>query len=134
MDELDSAAIGRGAVVALVIAVPAVIVQNLASPGSLRSFAFLVSLVGFGFGGYLAAGAEPRRGMTYGGLAGLAAGLVVLAVGILRRSAAGEPISWISQPFLALLALSSGLIGGYIAFRRSARDIDDTDASGSVTS
>jgi hypothetical protein len=138
VSDLDTTAIARGAGVALAIALPAAIVQNLAGEGSLRSLAFLVSLVGFGIGGYLAAGVEPNRGMTYGGLAGLAACLVVLAFGILHRSIVGKPISWISLPFLALLALSSGLIGGYVAFRRQAAPPDDgandTDPSGRVRS
>jgi hypothetical protein len=123
MSGLDVVALGRGAGIALLIALPAAIVQNLVAEGSsVRSLAFLVSLAGFGIGGFVAAGADPGRGMTYGGLAGLAAGVVVLIVGILRRSAAGLAISWISQPFLALLALSSGVIGGYIAFRRASTD------------
>jgi hypothetical protein len=128
VNDLDLAAIGRGAGVALLVAVPAVVVQNIAT-GSLRSLAFLVSIAGFGLGGHVAGVAHPRRALTHGGLAGLAAGVAVLVVGIVRRSAAGEPVAWTSQPFLALLALSSGLIGGYVAFRRAA--VGDAENVGS---
>jgi putative membrane protein (TIGR04086 family) len=121
-DALDLTAIGRGAGVALLVAVPAAVVQTVAAPGALKSLALLVTLVGFGLGGHVAGAPHPDRALTHGGLAGLAAGVVVLVVGIARRSAAGEPVAWPSQPFLALLALSSGVIGGYVAFRRAAAE------------
>jgi hypothetical protein len=125
LDRLDLTAVGRGVGIALVIAVPAIVVQNITAAGSLRSFAFLVSLAGFGAGGYVAGGAHPPRALTHGGVTGLVAGVLVLLVGIVRRTAAGEPVAWLSQPFLALLALSSGLIGGYVAFRRAASEQEE---------
>jgi putative membrane protein (TIGR04086 family) len=121
---LDPAAVGRGVGVALAVAVPAVVVQNVAT-GSLRSLAFLVSLAGFGLGGYVAGGRQPTRALTHGGVTGLVAGVTVLLVGIVRRTAAGEEVAWLSQPFLALLTLSSGLIGGYVAFRRATSEQEE---------
>jgi putative membrane protein (TIGR04086 family) len=129
MAELDTTAILQGMGVALLIAVPAGAVQTWASATSLRSAGFLASLAGYAVGGYVAATAEPRRGLTYGGLTGLVAGLVFLALSILRRSAAGDPIAWLSLPFLAMLALSSGLLGGYLAFRRSTRSVNEGTSS-----
>jgi putative membrane protein (TIGR04086 family) len=126
---IDMTAVARGALVALVIAVPAVIAYNALAPGAGRSLAYIATIAGFGVGGYVAGTDQPRRGLSHGGLTGLAAGLVVILVGAVRRSAMGEPVAWSSQPFLALLASSSGAIGGYVAFRRSITSVEEEQST-----
>jgi putative membrane protein (TIGR04086 family) len=121
MSDLDWGAIARGAGVGFLVALPAAIVQTVTGAGSLKSLAFLVTLVGFALGGYVAARPRPTQALTHGGLAGLVAGIGIAIVSIVRRSAAGEAISWLSYPLQTLLAVSSGLVGGYILFRRNAQ-------------
>jgi putative membrane protein (TIGR04086 family) len=121
--DLDARAIGRGAGVAAAIALPAAIIQNLVAEGSsLRGLLFLVIAAAFGVGGWVAGRARPDRALTHGGLAGLAGYLGVLAITILIRLARGAGPALAGIPLALLIALSCGLLGGYVAFRRGAND------------
>jgi putative membrane protein (TIGR04086 family) len=105
---------------AAIVAVPAGIAQNLAGRGSALTFPlFLAILLGLGFGGYVAGREAPDRRLIHGALAALAVYVVVQGVGIVLRLARGDTVSWIGIPFIALLALSCGVVGGYLAFRRT---------------
>ncbi len=139
MNDLNLTAIAKGTGVAAVVAVPAGIAQNLIDRGSSAAFAlFLVVVVALVVGGYVAGKDEPERALTHGGLAALALYVAVQLLGIVLRVARGEPVTWVSIPLIGLLSASCGVIGGYIAFRRSRRhestDRDaraaDPDASG----
>ena len=82
-------------------------------------FAFLAPvLIGFGAGAYVAARRAVAGPLTNGALAAVTAFVVVQGVGLVRRLAAGEPISLTSIAFAALLAYSCGLIGAVIAMRQ----------------
>lgn len=131
MRDLNLRAIGRGAIITAVIAVPAGIAQNLIDRASSVSFAlFLVVVLALGLGGWVAGRDEPTRALTHGGLAALTVYLAVQSLGIVLRLARGENVTWISIPLVALLAVSCGVIGGYVAFRQDVRrrtGADDAD-------
>lgn len=119
---LDRMAVARGALVAAAVAVPAGIAQNLVGRGSSLSFAlFVVTVLGLGAGGYVAAREALDRPLTTGGAAALAVYLAVQAIGVVLRLSRGEDVSWASIPLVALLSLSCGVIGGYVAFWRFGR-------------
>lgn len=119
---LDTTAVARGALVAACIAVPAGIAQNMVGRGSSLSFAlFLVTVFGLGAGGYVAGRQALDRALTTGGAAALAVYVVVQTIGVALRLARGEDVSWASIPLVALLSLSCGVIGGYVAFWRHGR-------------
>jgi putative membrane protein (TIGR04086 family) len=123
MSDLDLSAIAKGAGIAALIAVPAGIAQNLTERGSSLAFAlFLVVVLALVAGGYVAGREQPDRALTHGGLAALALYLAVQLLGIVLRVARGDAVTWVSIPLIGLLSASCGVIGGYLAFRRSRRD------------
>lgn len=120
MTDLDLAAVARGAGLAAAVALPAAVVQNLAPErSSLRPLLFLVIAGAFGVGGWLAGRDHPERALTHGGLAALAGYLGVLAVTILVRLGRGAGPALAGVPLSMLIAVSCGLLGGYVAYRRS---------------
>ena len=124
-EPLDRGAILHGAIAAAVIAVPAGVVQNVVAEGSsVRFFMFLLVVVGFIAGGFVAGRDAPERALVHGGLAALAVYLSVQTIGIVLRLARGVAITWIGIPLIALLSISCGIMGGYFAFRRSVRGLE----------
>ena len=133
MNDLDFRAIGKGAGAAAAIAVPAGIVQNLLDRGSSAAFAtFLIIMLALCMGGFIAGREAPDRAMTHGGLAALIAYLVVQVLGAISRLARGDTVTWIAIPLIAMLSMSCGVVGGYIAFRRSAKDDTETKSKTDV--
>jgi putative membrane protein (TIGR04086 family) len=122
---LDLRAICTGMGIALAIAVPAALISQLFDSGDstnagVVAVTFLAVLIGFGVGGYVAAQREPDAPLAHGAIAALAAFVLVQAIGVIRRSVAGDDIHWLTLPFNALLAAALGALGGLFANRRHA--------------
>ena len=122
MDVLDRRALTAGTLTALAVIVPVTLLGEIVGAGDEETnlvFAFLAPvLIGFGAGAYVAARRAEAGPLTNGALAAVTAFVVVQGVGLVRRLAAGEPISLTSIAFAALLAYSCGLVGALIAIRR----------------
>lgn len=119
MSAIDRTAVLRGAAVAAAVAVPAGIAQNALGRGSgLASPLLLVIMVGLGVGGYVAGTQAPDRLLVHGGAAALVVYVVVQTVGVVARLARGDEVRWLGIPFFALLSVSCGAVGGFVAFRR----------------
>lgn len=115
-------AAGAALAVALPAALLAQVLDVVADGDGLGTVAYLLTAVvfaGVAVGGWTAAsGVGPRsvRGAIARGVAaGVVAVLVVLAVGIARRLAAGHDVAWATVPGTVLLA--AGIGGGAGALR-----------------
>jgi hypothetical protein len=95
-------AVWRGAVTALVVALPAGVVNQFVADGAGSPVTLLLWVV-----------------IMFGAAAG--AYVVVQGVGVLRRLTTGEQISWIAYPFLMLLMATVAMLGGVYARRIVAR-------------
>lgn len=78
-------------------------------------FLFAWIVVAFFVGGYVAAKAQAHAPLAHGALAALLAYVIVQGVGVVRHLVAGEDIGWVSIAFAALLASSTGTVGGIVA-------------------
>src|SRR5215210_569542 len=97
MPELTWRAIGAGALVALLLAVPVALISQaldsadqLGDESSLPFIFAAVIIVALGIGGATAAARRPDAPMTHGILAALLAYGVVQALGVVRRLVAGD--------------------------------------------
>lgn len=118
----------RGTVTALVVAFPAgVFNQFLVSTGDVEGgspwaiFFWILILFGGAAGGWTVIRLSPSAALSYAAGAAALAYAVVQAVGILRRLAIDEPISWLAFPFLGLLMATCGMLGGMFAGRTVRR-------------
>gem|GEM_PF-5036649 len=119
---LDPAGVARGAVIALVIAIPAGIALRVVGPESgSQGLLFLVVLIGFAIGGAVAASTNPDRYLTQASAASLVAVVVFLIVGLVDRAVSGRSVNVVSLAFTALLAVSSGILGAELGERRRLR-------------
>ena len=125
MPELTWRAIGAGALVALLLAVPTALISQaldsadqLGDESSLPFIFAAVIIVALGIGGATAAARRPDAPMTHGILAALVAYGIVQGLGVIRRLVAGEDISWTALLFTASAAATAGLIGALVASRR----------------
>jgi hypothetical protein len=122
----------RGTVTALVVALPAgVLNQLLVSSGDIDEASpvailfWMLILLGGAAGGWTVIRLAPSARLSAAaGAAALAYGIVQL-IGIVRRVGAGESISWIAFPFLALLMATCGMLGGLFAARTVRRYGED---------
>ena len=117
-------AVWRGAVTALVVALPAGIVNQFVADGASSPVTLLLWVVimfGAAAGGYAVVRLCPDAGLPHAAAAGAAAYVVVQGVGVLRRLTTGEQISWIAYPFLMLLMATVAMLGGVYARRIVAR-------------
>jgi len=138
---LDRGSVLTGTAVTLAITVPPAIVVQLLDDGddmaasNWTRLAFVIILVGFGAGGWVAARRQPAAPLAHGAAAAFLAWAVVQGLGIARRLLAGDPLDWLSFVFAALLAASTGAVGGLLAdrhrHRRGRRSPDDDDRAGS---
>lgn len=121
-------AMWRGAVTALVVALPvAIFNQLLVSAGDIEEGSpfvllfWVLILFGAAAGGWgvLRLCAEARLAHAAG--AGAIAYVIVQAVGVISRSMRGEPLSWLAFPFLLLMMATAAMLGGMFA-RRWQRD------------
>ncbi len=129
-------ALWRGIVTALVIVVPAgVLNQLLIDSGDLSAtspltFVFwLLILLGGAAGGWAVIRLSPDASLLLAAGAAAAAYLIIQAVGVARRLVAGDDISWIAYPFLALMMAVFGMFGGRFG-RRWNRTVGDGRATG----
>lgn len=114
----------RGAVTALMVALPvAVLNQLLVSGGDIDGdspvvlvFGLLI-LFGAAAGGWGVVRLCPTAGLAHAAGAGALAYVVVQSIGIVSRSIRGEPLSWVAFPLLALLMATAAMLGGMFGRR-----------------
>lgn len=118
----------RGAVTALVVALPvAVFNQLLVAAGDIESGSpvtvvfWVLILFGGAAGGWAVIRLAPAAALGHAAAAGVLAYVVVQGIGIVRRVVAGDSLSWPAFPFLALLMATAGMVGGMIARRWNAQ-------------
>ena len=124
---LEPAAVGAGAVLAVVIALPAALVGEAAvdgdeDPSGLVLLCFVVVLLAFVAGGWLAARRAADAPFSNGAVAALAGFAVIQLGGIVVNLVEDEPVRGASIAFSALLATASGLVGALVATRRSVSE------------
>ena len=122
---LDARAVGAGAVLAVVIALPAALVGEAAAdgdddPSGLVLLLFLVVLLAFVAGGWLAARRALDAPYSNGAVAALVGFAVIQLGGVVANLVQDEPVRMASIAFSALLATASGLVGALVATRRAA--------------
>jgi hypothetical protein len=114
---VDFVAIGLGATVAAVIAVPAALIGNAAG-GDGAPLASIVILLGLAAGGAVAAARQTRgTPLTYGISAALVTFAVIQGVGVVRRLVAGDEIGWAGIISSAILTALAGMVGGLVGGR-----------------
>jgi predicted permease len=123
---LDPRAVGAGAVLAIVIALPAALVGEAAAdgdddPSGLVLLCFVVVLVAFVAGGWLAARRALDAPLSNGAVAALAGFAVIQLGGVVANLVQDDPVRGASIAFSGLLATASGLAGALLATRRPAR-------------
>ncbi len=114
-------AVMQGAILAFVIVVPAAVLQLLIDVPTVRWLLFAVILAGFAAGGHRAAGLAPATPLTNAAIAALVAFAVAQGVAVVVSIAGGKAVPWTAIAFLALLATSSGMVGGVLALRQASR-------------
>lgn len=117
-------ALWRGAVTALVVALPAGILnQFLVDSGEISAgspFALLfwvLILFGGAAGGWAVIRLSPAARLSYAAAAGALAYAVVQGVGVIKRLIQGDSISWLAFPLLAVLMATCAMLGGMYARR-----------------
>jgi hypothetical protein len=121
---LEPAAVGAGAVLAVVIALPAALVGEAAvdgdeDPSGLVLLCFVVVLLAFVAGGWLAARRAADAPFSNGAVAALVGFAVIQLGGVVVNLVEDEPVRGASIAFSALLATASGLGGALVATRRA---------------
>jgi hypothetical protein len=121
--EVDLAAVGRGAGVALLVGAVAAVIANLVDAVSdegstLAIILLLATLAGLVAGGWVAARASRRSPLVDGAAAALAAVVVLLVVNLVRRLVGDDDVNAAYLVVWALLALACGLAGALAALRR----------------
>ena len=128
---LDGRAVVAGAVVALVVAVPTIVISSVADvdPRSNAVFIpFLVYLAGLVAGGWRAGRVQPDAPLSNGGVAALAAYAALAVAASVIRVVSDRSLDVVSLAFNAFLAGSAGILGGLIAsWRRPAETGPDRD-------
>ena len=126
---LDARAVATGAVVALLVAVPTIVISSVADvdAGSNAVFVpFLVYLAGLVAGGWRAGRLQPDAPLSNGGVAALAAYAALAVVASIIRVASDRSLDVVSLAFNGFLAGSAGILGGLIAgWRRPAGSVPD---------
>jgi len=121
-------AVALGAGAALALAFPAALVAQLVDvvadgddpPAAV--FALVpVILAATAFGGWVVGRRRPPHPILDGALAGLVAIVVVLGLGIARRSVAGEDVAWATVPAATVVAAVLAAIGSALALRTRTR-------------
>jgi putative membrane protein (TIGR04086 family) len=120
---LDPRAVGAGAVLAIVIALPAALVGEAAAdgdddPSALVLLCFVVVLAAFVAGGYLAARRAVDAPYSNGAVAALTGFALIQLGGVIANLLQDDPVEMASIAFSALLAIASGLVGALLAMRR----------------
>jgi hypothetical protein len=121
---LQPAAVGAGAVLAVVVALPAALVGEAAAdgdeePSGLVLLCFVVVLLAFVAGGWMAARRAADAPFSNGAVAALVGFAVIQLGGVVVSLVEDEPVRGASIAFSALLATASGLGGALVATRRT---------------
>jgi predicted permease len=122
---LDLRAVGAGALLAIVIALPAALVGEAAAdgdddPSGLVLLCFVVVLLAFVAGGWLAARRGTDAPYSNGAVAALVGFAVIQLGGVVANLLQDETVETASIAFSALLATASGLVGALLATRQPA--------------
>ena len=122
MDLTPTAAVRQGILTALVLALPAALLNVLVvdQEGSSSPWKFalwFVILFGAAAGGFAVLRLSPTATLVHAASAGFWTYVLVQGIGVVRRLFAGQPISWLAFPFLALLMATCGMLGGALARR-----------------
>jgi putative membrane protein (TIGR04086 family) len=121
LPRLERRSILTGAAITIALAVPPALIGVLASEDDSMEgsawvpFLFAWIVVAFFVGGFVAARSQPHAPLAHGALAALLAYALVQGVGVIRHLLADESVAWVSIPFAALLASSTGTVGGIVA-------------------
>ena len=121
LPHLERRSILLGAGVTILLAVPpAVLGVLLSEDDSMEGSPWVPVLFGwivasFLVGGFLAAKGQPHAPLAHGALAALLAFGLVQGFGVVRHLVVGEDVKWASIAFAALLASSTGTLGGIVA-------------------
>lgn len=123
---LSRLAVGRGAAMALILAMPAalanvVLADQDPKPRAALNLTLLVLLVAFAVGGSLAGREAPSNAAKHGAIAAFVAFVPVQVIGILGRLDRGEPIAVGQAIVIGLLAACAGTLGAQLGARRRAR-------------
>lgn len=114
-------AIAIGAAVALVVAVPTIVVASVAgidADSNAVFIAFLVYLAGEALGGWQAARREPDAPLSNGAAAAVVAYILIAVVASIIRSSRGVSLDPVSLILNAFLAASAGIFGGMVTLWR----------------
>ena len=122
---VDRSAVVAGARLAVIVAVPAIILGQAlesAAGGNAVIPLYLVILGGLCAGGRLAALRQPQAPLTHGALAALGAYVALIAGIVLIQLALGrEMADPVSLVFNGQMAASAGMYGGYLAARSAGQ-------------
>lgn len=119
---VDRGAVLAGARLAVIVAVPAIVLgEALGSAGAAIPL-YLVILGGLCAGGRLAALRQPESPLTHGALAAIAAYVTLVVAIILIQLALGREVADpVALVFNGLMAASAGMFGGYLAAWQAGR-------------
>lgn len=122
---VDRSSVLAGARLAMIVAVPAIVLGQAlesAAGGNAVILLYLVILGGLCAGGRLAALRQPLAPLTHGALAAIAAYAALVAGIILIQLALGREVADpVSLVFNGLMAASAGMFGGYLAAWQAGR-------------
>lgn len=127
LDSLNRSVIFAGAMMTMIVAVPAVIVIAVLTdngnddPNNWTFLAFAFVLIAYLLGGALAGRAVPSAPFVNGAAATALAFLLVQGLFILIRLARGDDFSVVALVFNGLLAASVGTFGAWFGARWAAR-------------
>jgi hypothetical protein len=122
---VDRSAVIAGARLAVIVAVPVIILGHAlgsAAGGNGVFPLYLVTLGGLCAGGRRAALRQPLSPLTHGALAALTAWVtLVVAIVVIQLALGREVADPVSLVFNGLMAASAGMFGGYLAARTEGR-------------
>lgn len=122
---VDRSAVLAGARLAVMVAVPAIILGQAlgsAAGGNAVFPLYLLILGGLCAGGRLAALRQPESPLTHGALAAMAAYLtLVVAIVVIQLALGREVADPVALVFNGLMAASAGMFGGYLAAWQAGR-------------
>ena len=133
-----SAAFRQGVLTALVLALPAGILNQLlenskgdGANSPWTKLLWMVILFGGAAGGFAVMRLAPSSRLSAAAGAAATAYGIVQTIGVVRRLLTDQPISWLAFPLLALLMATCGMLGGAFE-RRWERNylsgVDDSEA------
>lgn len=126
-------AVWRGAVTALVVALPvAALNQYLVGSGDIQGDSpvvllfWLLIFFGAAAGGWGVLRLCPTAALAHAAGAGAIAYVVVQAIGVVTRTLRDEPLSWAAFPLLALMMATAAMLGGMVARRWNSTGAADS--------